>query len=438
MNSHLNIFKAYSKEYSEYQLENDLTRALAICLQEDSLFFNDVLKSIIHNNYDGVFFGDLESKNTIQISIQKKTSEISNENDDFEKIYAVSLSDNVMTADHFWQQNHDKIYDPICDIVIKINNVLIIIEAKRDNVDCTAQLYNQAFNICSNSKISKDELADYIIPVDLEWTKLMSIAVNVGSFELATGSPNRFLNDFIELIRGHNFKWLPEPPIGSVSQENQRAIERRIDSAVSELNKVGHISKLDYSGRLGVSFSEPWANELLFKVKENGDLIGAIYPGNTKAQGVFIFDNDPELKQSIRIGDKNYELEIAYHIKFANQGFITGMWFNEKDLEKKLYTQNNFKKYCGRNKREKGDWKKIEDLFDDCFKTNFDWKKNCKWNSKIINTGRTQFNMSFGYEICVTIPFAELRDLDQTRTDLSGLTNLIESIYTQYKTLYKK
>ena len=30
---------------------------------------------------------------------------------------------------------------------------------------------------------------------------------------------------------------------------------------------------------------------------------------------------------------------------------------------------------------------------------NFDWKEQCKWNEKVINSGRNQFDMSFGYEI---------------------------------------
>ena len=37
MNSHLNIYRTYTEINRKYQLENDLTRALAIALQEDSL-----------------------------------------------------------------------------------------------------------------------------------------------------------------------------------------------------------------------------------------------------------------------------------------------------------------------------------------------------------------------------------------------------------------
>ena len=46
MNSHLNIFKTYTATDREHQLENDLTRALAICFQEDPLFFHKILEDM--------------------------------------------------------------------------------------------------------------------------------------------------------------------------------------------------------------------------------------------------------------------------------------------------------------------------------------------------------------------------------------------------------
>lgn len=73
MNKHLNIFKTYTKKNRSYQLENDLTRALAICLQEDALFFHEVLKTIINDS--GLYnklFEDLDGDTEVQIEIQKK------------------------------------------------------------------------------------------------------------------------------------------------------------------------------------------------------------------------------------------------------------------------------------------------------------------------------------------------------------------------------
>jgi hypothetical protein len=431
MNSHLNIFKTYAKENRRYQLENDLTRALAICMQEDALFFNEVLGTILNTQYSRELFSDLDSMNEVSINIQKNSNEIR----DFEKIFAVSLSEHVMTEDHFWKQNHEVLYDPICDIVININKVLIIIEAKRDNVDCTAQLYNQVFNICQKNEIPSEEWINNVEPKDLNWPLLMEIAVRVYGIEKATGSPNRFLKDFIDLVKDHNFRWLPEPSIFSVSSDNTGAIRRRIQSAINELCKTGNYRKLDYYDRLGIAFNRPWAQEILFGVNKNGDLDISIYPGNTKAQGSFIFLNDPQLRSHIEINGSKYELQVNYHVKFTSfRKYFSGLWFSDNDLKSKIYTTHNFQRYTGRNKRGTN-WESIESLFDSCFKDEYDWRGECGWDSDLYS-GKSQFDMSFGYELSVTIPFKVLKEKDRVKSDLSGLVNLIQSVYSEFETIY--
>lgn len=432
MNSHLNIFKTYTKETRQFQLENDLTRAFAICIQENTLFFNDVLKAILDEKDSKALFSDIYSKNEINISIQKSSSSIS----DFEKIYAVSLSEHEMTEDHFWKQNHETRYDPISDIVVNINGIAIIIEAKRNNWDSAAQLYNQAYNICQNDP--DINIKDLVIPKDLNWFKLMEIAVRVHSFEKAAGVTNRFLKDFINLVKDHNFRWLPEPAIFAVSSDNKVAIKRRVESAVNEFSKSQAIKKLEYNNRLGLWFNQQWAQEVLFDVTDNGNLSVSIYPGNTKAQGSYIFFHDPHLKQNIEINNKSYALISLYHVKFTSfQRYFTGLWFDENSLDKPLYTKENFKQYCGRKKRD-NDWDQVMKLFDQSFKPSYDWKAECQWNAKVVNSGRNQFDLSFGYQVNFEIPFKELRDIDQDKSDLSGLTELIKSAYEALKTIYSK
>jgi hypothetical protein len=432
MNSHLNIFNTYTNEFRRIQLENDLTRAFAICLQENTLFFNEVLKSILDPADANELFSDIYSKNEIAINIQKRSSEIN----DFEKIYAVSLSENEMTVDHFWNQKHDNKYDPRCDLVININGIAIIVETKRDNWDCTAQLWNQAFNICNKDNGLTEDMRSIVTPKDLNWFKLMNIAVKVHSFEKATGHPDRFLKDFINLVKGHNFRWLPEPSISSVSCDNTNAIRRRIESTLNELVKNYGYKKLDYNDRLGLWFDQHWAQELLFKVEENGGLSVTVYPGNTKAQGNYIFQRDPQPKTIIQVDECDFPVSSMYHVKFTSfQRYFTGLWFKEDALREVLYTKENFYKYCGRNKKG-NDWNAIESLFNKVFKEDFDWKNNCEWNAKVIKSNRSQFDMSFGYELGITIPFEILRLKDQDKSDLSNLANFIDNIYKEFRTIY--
>lgn len=98
------------------------------------------------------------------------------------------------------------------------------------------------------------------------------------------------------------------------------------------------------------------------------------------------------------------------------------MWFREENLKKPLYTRDNFKKYTGRKKR--GDqWEQLASLFDDSL--DYNWKKQCDWENSIVNWGKNQFDVSFGYEVQIEIPFERLQELDQNQTELNSLINLI-------------
>jgi len=426
MNKHLNIFTTYAKDNRSYQLENDLTRSLAICLQEDALFFHEVLKSIFSGSdlFDQLF-EDLDGNTNIQVEIQKQASQIS----EFEKVYAVTLSEAVMS--NFWDQNNNTEYDPVCDLVITVNNVLIVIEAKRDNIDCTAQLYNQVFNILKKQNKNIDDYKDDITPFDLNWKKLMVIAVKVASFEKTTNNSNRFLTDFIQLVKNHNFSWLPETPIGSLHNENTESIERRIESALTQFcNNDETVEKLTYSDRLGTTFSKGWSNELLFEIEpKSGDLVVDIYPGNTKGQGYHIFPSDSQFNNSLSIDGEIYPASKCYHIKFMGQSYIAGLWLTDKDFSKPLFTKDNFYNHTGRIKRE--DWPLIENLLDQHI--TFDWKEQCHWQDKIINSGRSLFNIAFGYHISITIPFKKLAQLDLNHNDIKPLSDLMESIYRVFE-----
>lgn len=429
MNSHLNIFKSYTNTNRTYQLENDLTRALAISLQEDSLFFHEVFKEILKDtNFYNQLFESLETEASVSISIQQKASQISN----FDHIFAISLSESEIGD--FWSQNFDRNYDPICDLVIQINNIVLVFEAKRDNVNCTAQLYNQILNITKTSNdalpFNQKNYGKIITPFDFNWPRLMAIAVKVSSFEKAMSTQNRFLSDFISLVKQHNFRWLPEPSISALQPTNTHAILRRIESTIEEVAKASQINKLNYTDRLGLEFYQNWAKEVLFDCNEKGNLTVNIYPGNTKVQGQSLFEKNPKFNPFLTILGTTYPTEYSYHIKLTSfQKYFQGLWFAETDLKKALYTKDNFNKYTGRKKRGE-QWLQLSVLFDECL--NYDWRKQCDWENSVINSGKNQFDISFGYKVCIEIPFQKLKELDQKQSDLNNLIHLITEIHQQF------
>jgi len=432
MNSHLNIFKTYTNSNREFQLENDLTRAFAITLQEDSLFFNEVIKEIFKGTkFYAQLFESLTSENKINIDIQQKTSTIS----EYKHLFAITLSET--NIGNFWKSMYNRQFDPICDLVIQINNIFLIIEVKRDKIDCTDQLYNQILNIVrvngeNIDSLDENEFSKIITPIDLNWVNLMSIATRVLSFEKSYGNKNRFLNDFVDLVKNHNYKWLPEVPINSLKFNDKELIYQRIESAIIEASKNNkEIIKLNSNDRLGIAFPKEWAQEILFSINQNGDLEIAIYPGNTKSQGQILFKKNPSFSNEIQILNEKYTLEQTYHIKFTSfQKYFTGLWFKETDLINNFYTSSNFIRYTGRKRRE-SDWKKLEDLFDKNFK--FDWRSQCNWLNKIQKSKKTQFDISFGYELALKISFDKLKSLDTEKQDIDNLTAIIIDIYNNFK-----
>ena len=71
-----------------------------------------------------------------------------------------------------------------------------------------------------------------------------------------------------------------------------------------------------------------------------------------------------------------------------------------------------------------------EKLFDKHL--NYDWRKECEWNNKMLNSGKNQFDVSFGYELTLRIPFENLQKIDVDQTNISGLKKLIEEVYYKF------
>ena len=425
MNNHLNLFKTYTKEEREYQLENDLTRGLALTLLENELFLNTFLNEVLSKRpgaYSGIF-DDFNGKKELQIDIQKKVSSI----EKVDHIFAVSLSECEMKTSNFFSQSHNKEYEPITDLLITIANVAIIVEVKPNFHDCTAQLYNQALNAWSEKEISGDE----VTPVDFNWKKLMEKAVQVHNFQKATKNYSRFLNDFIQYVRGHNFKWLPQAALNSLDINGASGpIYDRLDTAIenSELKPLEN-------KRHGFICDKPWADEILFTVnKEDKTIDIKVYPGNTKNQGwnLFTEGGEPKFKKEITLAGKSYEVKKFYHTKLTSfQKWFASIDFTEDKLAKPLYTRENFQKYSGRKKRDAGDWDKLEILFDDHFRSNFDWRKNSDWTEKVRKSGKSQFDISFGYVLIVSVPYHVFQNQDTDKDDLSKMENLLKEIDSQ-------
>lgn len=50
----------------------------------------------------------------------------------------------------------------------------------------------------------------------------------------------------------------------------------------------------------------------------------------------------------------------------------------------------------------------------------------------MINSGKNQFDISFGYEVHIEIPFDKLKELDQKQSELDNLINLVTEIHKSF------
>lgn len=426
MNAHLNIYKAYTKQSREgHQLEDDLTRALAIALQENDIFAHQFVKYILEQKeyiYENLF-DNYNEKSPIEIDIQKSVKDITN----FDHLFAVRISGDAMGND-FFDQNHEREYNPITDMYIHIHNVVIIFEIKPRNINSTAQLYNQAYNILGIA----EDMASKVTPVDFNWPLLMQTAVRVNNFQEAVGKPSRLLDNFISYIKMHNYQWLPQLPLSALSYDpRDGSIVKRISDAIdnSENHHLGN--------RLGIKCGFGWAQEILINLNENPQEIEfKIYPGNTKGQGWSIFKNkgEPKFKTEVKVNGALRELRKRYHIKFSGQGYFTGLWAEETDFKKLLHTKENFIKHSGRKERNT-DWLEVESLLDASFNADYEWKKKCDWDNKVIGSNRSRFDISFGYEMSFSIPYSELQILDTDKNNLQPLIQLIDEVKDEFSVI---
>jgi hypothetical protein len=439
MNRHLNIFHTYTKVNRDQQLENDLTRALAICLQEDTLFLNSVLSAILkQQSYDSLFM-DSSGETKISIEIQKNVETL----EAFNKLYALSITGLEMFSADFFNQQKAENKEYITDLAILANDIAIIVEVKPGNSDCTRQLAQQSYKAIESTKIN---FAD-VIPVDLNWKKLMAIAVQVSNFNRASGNNSRFLTDFIQFIRGHNHTWLPVAQFSSLqnSMTKVQAYKQRMNAILLSIADQHEV--LDYSDRIGLKLNLGWAQEIVFNFgaykKTEVALYFGFWPGNTKGQGSRMFAEIGNKQwappSTITLQGNPFQVKWGYEIKFCHfNAYVSNLVIDESKVKpgKKILSKHTHDTYTGKYDREY--WGNLEKFLDDYLVEDFNWRKALGWNTYFVNTNRGYLTLSIGYQIETVVPVSYLQQIDTSQTDFANLTALFVEMKNNYQELFNE
>ncbi len=438
LNKHLNLFRFFSGSNEEYR-ENNLSRAFALCLKNDSHFFDAVLKEILDEEDYKRFFNTDNPEHLIEINLQKRLADV----DGLEKVYAVSSSGKILSEEKYRETDADGSADPVTDVFIGLGDVCILFEFKKTVTSCAAQLKNQASILIQ--KDNRDQ-QDAVFR-DFSWKKLISTALTVLSFQKHVGAVNPFLNDFIKYTESEYPNWFPSKPLNNIPfpADNQSPNSHHLRTRLNLLMEKFHPNNADGSGteergdRFVIKVNYKWASELHLThgaVKGDGNcLFLSVYPGDTKSQGFHLFKNRDRFDWPSTILD-GYKLIISPYLKFSNYSKgVFWVWL-KKDEAQITHKLSFFEEYAGRWKKER--WHELEKKLTS-IKANWrnedESKGSISYDDVFINSNRSYYDLSIGMGVSVCIPYKKALTLDSAESveQDNELVGLLRKIAAEMK-----
>jgi len=435
MNHHLNIFRFYNESNEKIFIENNLSRAFALCLMNDTLFFNEYLRAIIEPEDFDYLFTLIDSDTKYSIDIQIDTESIDKES--FKKVYALAMTtDKNLDMSDFFSQAQFKEKKNITDIVISIKDIIVIIEVKRTTEDCKVQLYNQILPFIEKKDI-------IVLPKSFSWQNVVAILEKINHLQILNNQKSTFINDFLELSKIRFPEWFEAKPFNTLSfaYQHHSSNYRELTKRMSQILVDSGNELLSYD-RLGISVPFRWASEIIpyFQYYPNDPIkeyvVFHIWPGNTKQQGYHIYGQSLnwQNKKTLNINGKEYDLEIEFALKLCHfNRYVAGINFGEEHIVKPINTLNNFKFNSGKWNRDQ--WNDFEKFMDDHFKSDFNWRGYCDWDNNFVNTDRSYFTLAIGYEVCLYIPYAEFQALDKTNYQTEAVSDFVKKIVESFSNL---
>lgn len=437
-NSHLNLFRFFHESADEVFIENNLSRAFALCLENSSHFFNEYLRAVLSDDDYHYVFSASAHKAEYSVDLQINTNCV--ETEGAKKVYAVAMTanKNLDMSDCLEQKELTDKTNNITDVFISIKDIVIVIEVKRTWEDCKQQLYNQVLPFV------KKENPPQIVPIKFSWPDVILLMERVVNVQTYLNEKSVFLENFLQLSAARYPDWFDPKPFAVLpfnihwGSPGHSQLINRLRQALTALSPKYEL--LGYNDRLGLSVPFGWASELIpgFETHEARDyLVFYIWPGNTKGQGYGIYSSkslDWVKQDSLLIDGKAYELDIAYNVKFSHfNRYISQLNFYPNNLLQELHTKDNF--YHKSGKWDEEDWNEFETFLDAHFKKDYNWRKECGWEDNFRNTDRSYFTMSLGFEVAVYIPYEDFQAIDKRPEDISKVSAKIAAVADAFKKL---
>jgi len=431
-NSHLNLFNFYSED--KETLENNITRALAICLRNNKKILQSVLEKImLPKDYLSHFtfnINNLEEEEII-IDIQKNIKDINWIEGTYNKIIGVTLTTEEFEKDLIKKINPKKRDKPIPDLLISLRDLIIIIEVKKSNDEGSiGQMKNQVLKLREEIQSENENIE--VVYKSISWRYILESFMEIEDLLETKNENNIFVSDFNYFIRSNYPTWFPIQLLKEIDfsddeeNPNYKQITKRLN--VIKMNTtneyLGKEDLTDKGNRSALPLDFGWAKEANIYIEDknefNGDYLGLqMWVGDTKTQGKKLFKKSKELswleKEKLKVEDNNYSLKINPYISFTHfHRGISLLWFEGKNY-KRIFNYNNFQKLAGHWERnsETRSWQELGKLFDKLFGVN--WRDEVQWEEKFINTNRNYTDLVMGVKITVLIPYKKAQKLDNDK-----------------------
>ena len=431
MNAHFNLFVPYLQG-EDNPVENNISRGLAILLNENPLFFDRFIDLI---NTELVKVGEEAvakpaSPEERSIDIQMSASKLADLGMGVQRIIPVTLTPYKMAAVE--GANDTKNKNPIPDIIVSCGGEetsdLILVEVKVKQYDCdpTVQVMQQAATIRDNLQANlKDAKISITEPVmQLTWEEVIQDLQKIKTLQDAHG--DFVLNQYLDYLREYRQGWFPVEPFrtGMSKEMMWKRVWPLAQNCARLLadNKNGQIVVDETSWSF--KFSLPWGytREVhLCPYDDDKELKGLavwLWLGNNNAQSWALFAGDKTRENMGWVRNTAIDtlsMEVKPLLKFAHimgRHIMSAYLIFNKDIDKGDIRENYYGSLNGRWYRD--EWVELrkrllnQGLLEDAkgFEDEF--------SEKVQNSGRGFVDVSLGFEIEIRLPIEKLEALDKS------------------------
>lgn len=418
-NRHLNIFEHYTQS-NALPIENNVSRGLAIVMQENPLLLDRFLDYINASSTAGISVQKHGKAEEIDIGIQQTITKIVDAYPNSKLIIGMTLTTEKPVK---WTERKEKPGDSlITDIVIQCKDSLIVIEVKRNAVDARAQVQAQVESILAEMK-KRDEDAPVVDYVNGSWDEIIDLLSQV--YSITGKDENSVLGHYLKHLEHRYGQWFPASLLSelAITPENQTQINKRLLKLIQNCCDNEDDEK-KYAGRYIIPLEYSFLSEAQLDMDyDRKNLTVTIWPGDTKWQAYNLFkatahDLNWINTQQLTVDGINLELMVEPYLRLAHfQSTIFASYINRAYYDQHLGTDKEkclalWSEITREWKRET--WDMLKEILlvkhrglldEDEFKQGF--------FDKFEQSKRGYVHVSFGYKVTACIPEKVFCGLEQ-------------------------